>query len=98
MILKAVVQKKSSKQSLSKVSSEAVITRFSSTFFYFKIFFSLKISQQKSICVGVYFQYFQVGKETATQVFSCESCEIFKSNFFIKNLGCFCQFDKVIVQ
>ena len=63
----------SSKQSFSKLSSEAAITRCSSTF--------LNTLQQENICVGV---SFKVGKETRTQMCSCEYCEILYGSFFIE--------------
>ena len=40
-------------------------------------------------------------KETPTQVFSCEYCEIFINSFLYRTppvAGCSCQFDKVTVQ
>ena len=39
-------------------------------------------------------------KETPTQVFSCEYCEIFPNSFLYRKPrgGCFCQFDKVTIQ
>ena len=44
----------------------------------------LKISQnsQENICVGVSFLIKFIKKETPTQVFSCEFCEIFNNAFF----------------
>ena len=45
----------------------------------------LKISQnsQEKTCVGVSFLINFIKKETPTQIFSCEFCEIFKNALFL---------------
>ena len=40
---------------------------------------------QENTCARVSFLNF-IKKETLTQVFSCEFCEIFENNFFIEHL------------
>ena len=73
MALKRTLHKKSSKQSLFKISSEAAGIRCPSK----QVF--LKISQQENSRVGV---CFEVEKEIPTQVFSCEYFQVFKSSVF----------------
>ena len=86
--MKATVQKQSSKQSLSKVSSEPAVRKCSSK----QVF--LKFRNEKTLVLESLFN--KVGEETSTQVFSCEYCKSFKNSFFYRAPSrCFCQFDKV---
>ena len=43
-------------------------------------------NSSESTCARASFFNKVVNKETLTQVFSCEFCEIFKNTFFIKHL------------
>ena len=71
MILKVTFQKESPKQSLLKVSSEAAVRKGS-----FPIFTG------KRLCCSLSLIKLQLClKETSTQVFSCEYCEILKQFF-----------------
>ena len=73
---KVTFQKESPKQSLLKVSSEAAVCKGS-----FPIFTG------KRLCCSLSLIKLQLClKETSTQVFSCEYCEILKTVFFIEHL------------
>ena len=69
------------------VSLEVVVQRYSVK----KVFFKISQNSQENTCVRISFSiklqacYF-IEKETLTQVFSCEFCEILKNTFFIEHL------------
>ena len=55
-----------------------------------KLFLKMLQNAQENTCVGVCFslkmQAYFIEKDTPTQVFSCEFCDIFKHIFFNKHL------------
>ena len=97
MVLKATIQKQSSKQSLRKVHSEADIRRCSSTYMFRKNF-----ATGKHLCWSLFLIKLQVyEKEIPTQrtCFPVNIAKFLRTTFFTENPGgCFCQFDKVTVQ
>ena len=76
------------------VSLVVVVQRYSVK----KVFFKISQNSQENTCVRISFSiklqacYF-IEKETLTQVFSCEFCEILKNTFLLNTSdGCFCFF------
>ena len=51
-----------------------------------KVFLKILQISQENTCVGVFFGLQLYQKETTTQVFFCEICEIFRSTYFEERL------------
>ena len=77
IIIKATLQKESSKQSLPKVSSEAAICRCSSKQMFLTVSFA-----GKHFCGSHFLIIKSLFKRDLTHVFSCEYCKIFMKSFF----------------
>ena len=67
---------------LSETNSEVAVRRCSAK----KVVLKISQNSQENTCVGVCLTWNFTKKETPTQLFYCEFCEIFKNTFFIKHL------------
>ena len=77
MVLKVTVQKKTPKQSLPKVTSDAVV----------QMFFKIGVLRKFAVLTGKHLCWSDLQlylKETSTQVFSCDYCKIFTDNSFYR--------------